>query len=271
MSSGKVRLMSFTSGSCGNGAYVGLEDGPGILIDAGVSVRRVRRELRERGVDPATLAAVLVTHDHFDHIRHLGSYCKHLSLPVWATAKLQDVFATHPFTKDWIGGCQRELPPDGWVEVAPGICIHAFPVPHDATDTVGFAIRIGEERLVWMTDLGEVTPEAMALAGDATAVVIESNYDPHMLMHGNYTWQLKMRIGTGGQGHLSNDDCAEAVRSFWHPGLKSVFLCHLSGNNNTPSMALSCTSAALKIAGGPDCPTRLFYFPRQLPTTLYSL
>ena len=271
MSSGKVRLMSFTSGSCGNGAYVGLEDGPGILIDAGVSVRRIRRELRERGVDPATLAAVLVTHDHFDHIRHLGSYCKHLSLPVWATAKLQDVFATHPFTKDWIGGCQRELPPDGWVEVAPGICIHAFPVPHDATDTVGFAIRIGEDRLVWMTDLGEVTPEAMALAGDATAVVIESNYDPHMLMHGNYTWQLKMRIGTGGQGHLSNDACAEAVRSFWHPGLKSVFLCHLSGNNNTPSMALSCTSAALKIAGGPDCPTRLFYFPRQLPTTLYSL
>ena len=269
--SGKVRLMSFTSGSCGNGAYIGFEDGPGILIDAGVSVRRIRRELKERGVDPASLAAVLITHDHFDHIRHLGSYCKHLSLPVWATPRLQGVFATHPFTKDWIGGCQREFPADGWVEVAPGISVHAFPVPHDATETVGFGIRIGEERLVWLTDLGEMTDEAMALACEATAVVIESNYDQHMLMHGNYTWQLKMRIGTGGQGHLSNDACAEAIKAFWHPGLRHVFLCHLSGNNNTPSMAMSCAGAALRIVSDPDAPTRLFYFPRQLPTPLYSL
>ena len=266
-----VRLMSFTSGSCGNGAYIGFEDGPGILIDAGVSVRRVRRELQDRGVDLSSLAAVLITHDHFDHIRHLGSYCKHFALPVWATPKLQRVFATHFFTKDWIGGCQREFPADGWAEVAPGISVHAFPVPHDATDTVGFAIRIGEERLVWMTDLGEVTAEAMSLAREATAVVIESNYDPHMLMHGNYTWQLKMRIGTGGQGHLSNDACAEAIRAFWHPGLRNVFLCHLSGNTTTPSMAMSCASAALRIAVGPEAPTRLLYFPRQLPTPLYSL
>ena len=266
-----VRLMSFTSGSCGNAAFIGFEGGPGLLIDAGVSVRRLRRELTQRGVDPACIAGVLVTHDHLDHIRHLGSYCKHLSLPVYATPRLHAALAEHPFTRGQIGSCRRDLP-CGEPLLLQGMEVRSFPVPHDATDTVGFALRFGDERIVWMTDLGEVTPEAMALARKATTVVIESNYDPGLLVGGNYTWQLKMRISKGGHGHLSNDACAAAIRDFWHPGLKNIFLCHLSGNNNTPPMALACAAAALKVVSSPEePPTALRYFPRQLPTPLYSL
>jgi len=266
-----AELISFTSGSCGNAAWIGLSGGgPGILLDAGVSVRRLRRELKERGVDPSRAAAVLLTHDHLDHIRHLGSWCKHLGLPVYASARLHEALAVHPFTRDQILPYQKVLEPSAWNELAPGISARFFPVPHDATDTVGYALRVGDHRIVWMTDLGEVTPEAMALAREADTVVIESNYDPGKLLSGTYTWQLKMRISAGGHGHLSNDACAEAIRAFWHPGLRNIFLCHLSGNNNTPSMAMACASAALALVDGASS-TRLQFLPRQIPTGLITL
>lgn len=268
----QAQLISFTSGSCGNAAWIGLSDGgPGILLDAGVSVRRLRKEMKERGIDPSRIRAVLVTHDHLDHIRHLGSFCKHLHLPVYATARLHQSLATHPFTRIEIDPCKRVLDRGVWTEVAPGISARCFSVPHDATDTVGYALRVGDHRIVWMTDLGEVTPEAMELAREADTVVIESNYDTGKLLSGTYTYQLKMRISAGGHGHLSNDACAEAIRAFWHPGLRNIFLCHLSGNNNTPSMAMACASAALHLVAGVDAPTRLLYLPRQIPTGLINL
>ena len=247
-----LRFLSLSSGSCGNCYF--LSDGrSGLLIDAGVSQRRLKKTLTENGFDVDSFQAVLVTHDHLDHIRHLGSYCKHLKKPVYATAVLHEALSHHTFTKDYILDYRCVLPDEGPVRIRlrgdvpeeelP--LVSHFVVPHDATQTVGYFIEWSRVRFFLMTDAGRVTDEAIEYARKADAVVFESNYDSGMLIGGPYTHELKMRICQG-NGHLSNDECASAIRRFWHPGLKNIFLCHLSENNNTPSLAFDSAAEALR-------------------------
>lgn len=247
-----LKFMSLSSGSCGNCYF--LSDGrSGLLIDAGVSQRRLKKTLVEHGLDTDSFQAVLVTHDHLDHIRHLGSYCKHLKKPVYATTVLLDALAHHTFTKEHIPDYGSALPDEGAVRIKlrrdvpeeelP--LVSHFVVPHDATQTVGYFMEWNGVRFFLMTDAGRVTDEAIDYARKADAVVFESNYDSGMLIGGPYTHELKMRICQG-NGHLSNDECASAIRRFWHPGLKNLFLCHLSENNNTPTLAFDSAAEALR-------------------------
>lgn len=270
-----IRFLSFTSGSCGNCSFLMYEpeDGGrpyGILIDAGVSLRRMNAILRSNNLSFDAIDAVLITHDHGDHIRNLGSYCKKLGVPVWATVSVHDALSHHFLTRGQIASCRRDFVPGEDNEVAPGFSVRYFVVPHDATETVGFRIEMPDgHRFVLMTDLGHVTPEAMAFAAEADTLVIESNYDVDMLMGGDYPYVLKMRIARG--AHLSNDACAAAVRKAWHPGLRNLFLCHLSGNNNTPSLALSATREALAGIGVDPASVRLRVLPRAEATPLLTL
>jgi len=242
-----MRFVSFSSGSCGNcSLLLGLHSG--IMIDAGVSIRRIKKELESLHLGYADISAILVTHDHGDHIRSLGSFCKRLAVPVWTTQVLNDALLRHPFTRDWIGPCKQNLTPGVWNPVTEDFDVQYFVVPHDATQCVGYAIRSGEELFVLMTDMGHTTSEALQWASLATTVVVESNYDMDMLLGGDYPQELKNRISHG-IGHLSNDACAEAIAAFLHPGLKNLFLCHLSGNNNTPELAYASARAALMAAG----------------------
>lgn len=237
-----MRFISFSSGSCGNCYYLGAEDG-GLLIDAGVSMRRVRKHLSDNDIALTDIKAILVTHDHLDHIRFLGTFCKYLITKVCTTRKLHGALSAHTFTRDHIAPCRHILEADRWNDVC-GWEIRYFVVPHDATQTVGYAIRRDGRLFVLMTDLEHVTDEAMAFAREADTVVIESNYDYDMLVQGPYTPELKRRILS--EGHLSNRHCAEAIKSFWHPGLRNLFLCHLSGNNNTPMLAYKSALEALE-------------------------
>lgn len=263
-----VRFMSLSSGSCGNCYYLGT-DKTGILIDAGVSLRRLKKTLSEHGLDMDSVSAVLVTHDHLDHIRHLGAYCKRLCKPVYTAEAIHKALARHTFTASAIGACRRILSEGEWNEVA-GMKIRYFVVPHDATQTVGYAIAVDGHKFLIMTDVGRVTDEAVAFAADADTVVIESNYDMDMLMGGKYTYDLKMRI-VQGCGHLSNDECASAIKRFWHPELKNIFLCHLSENNNTHELAYSCSSGALEEIGVGRGEVGLRCLPRQYPSEMFLL
>ena len=240
-----MRFVSFTSGSCGNCCWIGpdrREDGPGVLIDAGASMRAVKREMFARGLSLDDIGAILVTHDHLDHIRFLGTFCKYRSPQVCAPAKLHRALSAHPFTKDHIASCRRVLK-DSEEEVC-GMTVRWFEVPHDATQTVGYALQDREGHLlVMMTDLEHVTPEGLELAAKADTLIIESNYDTDMLLSGPYPPELQRRILD--EGHLSNDACADALRRIWHQGLKNIFLCHLSGNNNTPEKAYKNALQAL--------------------------
>ena len=148
--------------------------------------------------------------------------------------------------------------------------IRYFIVPHDATQTVGYVIDAEDRRFVVMTDVGRMTDEAVEYARTADTVVIESNYDIDMLMAGPYTYELKMRI-VQGCGHLSNDECASAVRRFFHSGLKNIFLCHLSENNNTHDLAYSASAKALEELGVKKGTVALRCLPRQYPSQMFTL
>lgn len=260
--------MSLSSGSCGNCYYLGT-DQDGILIDAGVSLRRLKKTLIENGLDMDSFSAVLVTHDHLDHIRHLGSFCKKLNKPVYTTDVIHGALARHTFTAPTIAPCRRVLEEGEWNEVA-GMKVRYFVVPHDATQTVGYAIEVDGRVFVIMTDVGRMTDEAVKFARMADTVVVESNYDMDMLMQGPYTYELKMRI-VQGCGHLSNDECASAIKRFWHGGLRNIFLCHLSENNNTRELAYVCSSEALKSLGVEKGTVALRCLPRQYPSQMYFL
>ena len=276
-----LKFMSLSSGSCGN-CYL-LSDGEyGIIIDAGVSLRSLKRTLLDYGMTLDSFQAILVTHDHLDHIRHLGAWCKHLQKPVYATEILHEALLTHSFTRDWIAPCRRILEyGDNLLRLAPGIpdgscpIVRPFVVPHDATQTVGYFIEWEGVKFFLMTDAGRVTDEALEYASQSDSVVIESNYDMGMLIGGPYTHQLKMRICQG-YGHLSNDECAEAIGRIWHPGLKNIFLCHLSENNNTPDLAFAATEEVLcSIDAGNGLSagqvTNLQTLPRTRPSKVYNL
>lgn len=280
-----VRFMSFSSGSCGNCYYLGTQD-RGILIDAGVSVRRLRKALDAAGLTEDSFGAVLVTHDHQDHIRHLDKFCQYLHKPVYATDELHQALAFRRSTQDTIAGYRQVLARGRWNDID-GIRVRYFEVPHDATQTVGYAIGMDDCRFVIMTDIGRMTDEAVSFARQADTVVIESNYDMDMLMGGPYTYDLKMRI-VQGHGHLSNDECADAIRRFLHPGLRNIFLCHLSEHNNTPQTAFDCSMAALRESfpqmpssgAAPDCSgsvlpdasiPSLRCLPRRTPSPLFVL
>ena len=263
-----VRFMSLSSGSCGNCYYLGTGNG-GIVIDAGVSLRRLNKVLQEYDLTPDSLSAVLVTHDHLDHIRHLGSFCTRLGKPVYTTETIPGALARHTFTAPTIAPCRRILAEGEWTEVA-GMKVRYFIVPHDATQTVGYAIEVEGHKFVIMTDVGRMTDEAVEFARQADTVVVESNYDMDMLMGGPYTYELKMRI-VQGCGHLSNDECASAIKRFWHPGLKNIFLCHLSENNNTHDVAYKVSAEALLELGVQKGTVALRCLPRQYPSQMYTL
>ncbi|MCD8313710.1 MAG: MBL fold metallo-hydrolase [Bacteroidales bacterium] len=264
-----IRFMSLSSGSCGNCYFIGTEDA-GILIDAGVSLRRLKKGLEEAGLSMNSFSSILVTHDHADHIRHLGSYCKKLLRPVYTTDVLRRALSTHTFTRDYFPDFAKTLETGQWNEID-GFRVRYFVVPHDATQTVGYAIIIGSYKIVIMTDVGRVTDEAIAFARQADTVIVESNYDIDMLMGGSYPADLKVRISDG-TGHLSNDDCAGAILRFLHPELRHIFLCHLSENNNTPKLAYDCSAAVLEqaCADWPRTPA-LSCLPRTYPSKLFIL
>jgi len=264
-----TQFISFSSGSAGNcyllRSGVREEDRKGILIDTGISLRALKKGLETHAMNYESFSAILVTHDHLDHIRHLGSFCKKLHKPVYAAPMLHDALSHHTMAAPHISGCRKDLEGGVWNDVD-GFKVRWFTVPHDASHTVGYAIMAPDgHKFVLMTDMGRMTGEAMSMACQADTVVIESNYDTEMLRNGPYTPELKMRIA-GGNGHLSNAECAEAISEFMHDGLKNVFLCHLSENNNTPALALKSAGAVLKGSG-----VRLIALPRTHPSVLFDL
>lgn len=263
-----MRFISFTSGSCGNCALLLPERGKGLLFDAGASPRTVKRILLERGLPADCYDTIVVTHDHHDHIRFLGSFCKQKMPLVCAPKKLHGALAAHPYTRDYIARNRMILQERQWNRAGAFELLY-FDVTHDATQTVGYAVRCEGHMLVFMTDLENVPQVALELASQADTVVIESNYDYDMLINGDYPPELKQRILR--EGHLCNDDTAAAIKNFYRPGLRNLFLCHLSGNNNTPQTAYDCARKALSEIGVEEGTVNLRTLPRGVPSPVINL
>ncbi len=258
-----VKFISLSSGSNGNCYYIGDEQ-TAFLIDAGIGPRTIKKRLSEHNISIESIKFVLVTHDHIDHIKSLGIMADRLNLPVYATEKLHRSLSVHFCTRGKLSGCARKTILEEAFEYE-GVKIIPFEVPHDATQTVGYHIDFHGVKFTFITDVGNITENVIKYSSMANVLIIESNYDLDMLLHGGYTPELKLRI-TKGNGHLSNEQCASVIRRVCHPQMEAIFLCHLSENNNTPELARREISKALKEIGAG---AQLVCLPRRSSSDMY--
>ncbi len=263
-----VKFFSLSSGSNGNCYYIGNEE-TGLLIDAGIGPRTIKKRLLEHGVEMDQVEFILVTHDHIDHIKGVGMVAQKFYKPVYATAKLHASLDNHPCTRCRLGGCVRKTVA-GEPSRYKGVEFIPFVVPHDATETVGYFIDFYGVKFTFLTDLGAVTDDVVKYCRMSQVVIFESNYDLDMLLGGSYTPELKVRI-VQGQGHLSNEQAASAVKRFYHKGMTHLFLCHLSENNNTPAIAYDSMARTLRSMGAePGKDIELVCLPRRNTSELYT-
>lgn len=242
----KHRFFSLGSGSSGNCYYLGNHD-YGILIDAGVGIRKIVKTLREYGVSFEKIRGVLVTHDHADHIKTVGCLATKYSLPIYATQGVHYGIQRSKYTQTQLNGSRRVIKQDESFDIE-GFKITAFEVLHDSIENVGYHISFENQQFVLATDVGQITPKIREYAEKANHLVIEANYDDNMLANGHYPTYLKQRI-CNGMGHLSNHISAKFIQSIYNDKLKNIWLCHLSQDNNMPEIAYETVAKALVEAG----------------------
>lgn len=230
----RLRFLSLGSGSSGNCYYFG-NTMQGILIDAGIGSRTIRKQLRQVGIDFSQILGIFITHDHHDHIKSVGTLGEKYNIPVYATAKTHNgMDHSYGMTQKLIGS-RKYL--ENNVEFSIGeFRIVSFPVSHDGTDNAGFFIRYKEHGILVATDLGLVNDSLRQYIAEANIAILEANYDNEMLKGGRYPYYLKERI-LSNTGHLSNHDAGAFLAEHWHTKLKHIYLCHLSNDNNHPELA----------------------------------
>lgn len=239
-----MRVTCLGSGSDGNSILV-QSDTTSVLIDAGVPVRLLRTGLRQAGVPDAHLSAVLISHEHHDHIRSATQLSRYQPVPFYGTPGTVGMLRGR-LRVDW-----RSMS-DGMTFAIGDLAITPMMVSHDAEEPVGFIVEDGIVRVSVFTDLGEPSPDvANALRGSAL-VVLESNYDEEMLRVGPYPSHLKRRI-RGPLGHLANHVCANLIADSIDDRTSAIWLAHLSENNNRPHIARAATEAMIGTRpGSPD-------------------
>jgi len=237
-----MRIIPLQSGSNGNCICVEA-GGVRLLIDAGISGKRAAQRMADAGGDIRDVDAILISHDHGDHIACAGVYQRKFRLPIHITAPtLENTQIHRPIGRlDDV----RHFAAGDTISFA-DISVETIPTPHDGTDGVAFVIDDGRRRLGVLTDLGHVFSGLPEIIATLDAVIIESNYDPQMLAEGLYPQFLKQRI-SGPNGHLSNAEAAELLAASAGGRLQWACLGHLSGENNSPARALA---AHRRILGG---------------------
>lgn len=233
-----LKVCPLCSGSSGNATYIGTTD-CGILVDAGRSCKAIITALETVGVAPSAVKAILVTHDHNDHISGLRVLAKKLRIPVYASEEtLSGIIAA---------GCVE--PATELYEISSpsdiaDMYITPFDTPHDVAHSLGFRIEAGERVVGYATDLGRVTDDIWQGLYGSDLVLLESNYDESLLAVSSYPYYLKERIRSD-RGHLSNSDSADCIRRLALSGTGRFILGHLSRENNTPHLALQRTALLL--------------------------
>jgi phosphoribosyl 1,2-cyclic phosphodiesterase len=240
----ELNFCSLSSGSSGNCYYIGNEL-HGILIDAGISATSIRKFLKDMNISMQTIMGVLITHNHIDHVRGLEVLTRKNTLPAFTTQKIWNSILT-PYSKI-TSDCIREIDSQKKFNLA-GFEIEAFPVSHDAPETIGFHICAGEKKITIVTDLGHICQTSAPYIRKANLLVIESNYDEEMLVNGGYPYYLKVRIKSD-HGHLGNHQTSDFLANNFNDNLSHICLAHLSKNNNTPEKALQTFRQALSDKG----------------------
>lgn len=265
-----LRFLSFGSGSSGN-CYLLYTDNDCLMIDCGLGIRTLRKHFTTYGLQMNKIRNILITHDHADHVKSVGSISTDFQLPVYATAKVHQ-----GIKENW---CVRKKVPDGLARLVAidmpfqlgDFSITPFSVPHDSSDCVGYSIEHEGIRFTLVTDCGHITDTIAEHIKNSNYLVIEANHEPEKLAAGPYPHHLKERI-SGDNGHLSNEACAMALVNNASPKLNHVWLCHLSDENNHPELAKKTIETVLRSHGvvvGKDF--QIDVLKRKTPSEVFDL
>lgn len=266
-----MRVCAIASGSSGNCVYVGNRE-THLLVDAGISGKRIEQALLQMDVAPELLKGILITHEHSDHIQGIGVLARRYGVPLYGTA---ETLCGMLKGKTNLGRIPEEL----LHEVKPGevlwfdeLMIRPYRVSHDAANPVCYTLEAEGKKAALVTDLGGYDEKIKEAVSGAQILYLEANHDVNMLLVGAYPYYLKQRI-LGERGHLSNDAAAKLVCEALHPQLKHVILAHLSKENNLPELAYETVRIELQAAArkrGMAVP-ELFVAERDVPSKLIDL
>ena len=235
-----AKFCSLYSSSSGNCTYIGSSHG-GILIDIGVSAKKTAEALSAIGVDPSSIEAIFITHEHSDHIKGIKVFAAKHKIPVYASAGTLSGM-------EKLGAVDSrvitDIIPYSGIEKA-GMFIRPFRTPHDSNESTGFSIITPDsKRICVATDIGTITDSVMEAIYGSDLILLESNHDVRMLQNGPYPYALKRRI-LSDIGHLSNVACAEMTAELVSKGTSRIFLGHLSKDNNFPDLAYQTNLSAI--------------------------
>ena len=263
----KIKFISLASGSSGNCYYLGT-DTYGILIDAGIGIRTIKKTLKELNIAIDTLKAVFITHDHADHIKAVGHLGEKYNIPIYTTTLIHEGINKSYCMTEKLSSSAHILEKQQPMQLK-DFTIESFEVPHDGTDNVGYCIEVDGKIFSFLTDLGEITDTAAHYICKAHYLILEANYDEEMLKMGPYPRHLKERI-TSSTGHMSNAATAEFLAENISEHLQHIWLCHLSKDNNHPELAYKTVEWKLKNKGvliGKD--VQLTALKRNTPSEVY--
>lgn len=232
-----VRVQVLASGSKGNCTWIASEKTQ-LLVDAGLSGLEISRRLEKAGGKPKNIDAIIVTHEHRDHVGSLGVLSRRYNLPIFITRDTLSSLPprTTPLFETFLFQAGKSFR-------LGDLQIHPFSVPHDAADPVGFTIKNANSSIGICTDLGMSTKLVLNCLKNCNAVIIEANHDTDLLLNGPYPWYLKQRISSN-HGHLSNSDSVALIKDIHSLELKYLILAHLSETNNNPEIVQQLFSNA---------------------------
>lgn len=265
-----LKFISFGSGSSGN-CYFLYTESDGLLIDTGVGLRTLKKYFKDNGLSLSDVKNIIITHDHADHVKSVGSMSRDYGLPVYTTHKVHVGIERNYCVRCKISQERVKVIEKDVTFKLGEFTITPFEVPHDSTDNVGYKVECEGIVFCIMTDVGHVTDEMKQIIGEVNYLVIEANHDEEMLKNGPYPAHLKTRI-MGPTGHLCNHDCAVAVAENATDELRHVWLCHLSEENNHPVLARKTVEQVLRSYGIiPGKDFMLDVLKRKTPSEIYNL
>lgn len=235
-----IKFCSLFSGSSGNSIFLGVGSTK-LLIDAGLSAKRIFEALASIGEKPSDLSAILISHEHSDHIKGAGILSRKLDIPIYANENTWN--GMEPFIGPVDSNNKAYFNTGAEFEIGE-ILVRAFPIPHDACEPVGYNFYADCKKITVATDIGHINPDLLNCLEASDLLLLESNHDVEMLKIGPYPWHLKKRIA-GDRGHLSNDAAGKVIAYMAGKGTKRFLLGHLSKENNFPELAYQTVYNAL--------------------------
>lgn len=237
-----MRLCSLYSGSSGNSIYVG-SDNTHVLIDAGVSAKKIMEGLHNLSIKPEEIDAILITHEHSDHIAGLGVLLRKFGIPVYGTNKTLEAVSQYKGLGKVDFSLFHGIEPEQSFSIE-DLTVKPISTWHDAVDPVCYTLSDGNKKVSVATDMGDFDDHIVESLSDSDAMLIEANHDIRMLEVGPYPYYLKQRI-LGKQGHLSNERGGQLVKSLLNDHIKGIYLGHLSKENNYPDLAFEAVKSEI--------------------------